>query len=89
MELVESLSKSLKRNKSDVNKLIEALGNVVSERCSELDSISVPRFGTIEAIKHKEAIEVNHDTDERMLLPPRIEVNFTASTVLKKQLNQS
>ena len=87
-ELVEKLSKSLDRNKSDINKLVEALSNVVIERCSELDSISVPRFGTIDAVKHNETVEVDESTGKRMLLPPRVEVEFTTSTVFKKRLNQ-
>jgi nucleoid DNA-binding protein len=88
-ELVDKLSKSLGRNKSDINKLLEALGNVVVERCSELDSISVPRLGTIEAVKHNESIDIDTSTGKRTLMPPRVEMQFTISNVLKKRLNQS
>lgn len=88
-ELVDKLSKSLGRNKSDINKLLEALGNVVVERCSELDSISVPRLGTIEAVKHNETIDIDSSTGKRTLMPPRVEMQFTISNVLKKRLNQS
>ena len=88
-ELVDKLSKSLGRNKSDINKLLEALGNVVVERCSELDSITVPRLGTIEAVKHCEKVETHSDTGKRTLVPPRIAMQFTTSNVLKKRLNQS
>ena len=87
-ELVDTLSKSLNRSKGDVNKLLEALGNVVVERCSELDSISVPRLGTIEAVKHNETIETDPTSGKRTLMPPRVEVLFTTSNVLKKRLNQ-
>ena len=87
-ELVEKLSKSLGRNKSDINKLLEALSNVIIERCSELDSISVPRFGTFEAVKHNETIEKDEASGKRILLPPRVEMQFTTSTVLKKRLDQ-
>lgn len=87
-ELVDKLSKSLGRSKSDINKLLEALSNVVVERCSELDSISVPRFGTIESVKHDEKIIVDKETGKRTLFPPHVEVQFTSSTVLKKNLNQ-
>ena len=86
-ELVDKLSKSLGRNKSDINKLLEALGNVVVERCSELDSISVPRLGTIEAVKHNESIDIDSSTGKRTLMPPRVEMQFTISNVLKKRLN--
>ena len=82
-ELVDTLSKSLGRSKSDINKLLEALSNVVGERCSELD-----RFGTIEAVKHNETIEEDKSTGKRTLMPPRMEMRFTPSTVLKKRLNQ-
>ena len=87
-DLVEKLSKSLNRNKGDINKLIEALSNVVKERCSELDSISLPRFGTLEAVNLKETIEVDEENGKRTLMPPRVEVHFTSSNILKKQLNQ-
>ena len=87
-ELVEKLSKSLNRDKSDINKLIEALSNVVVERCSELDSISVPRFGTIATVKHNETVEANKESGKRTLMPPRIEISFTTSNVLKKHLNR-
>lgn len=87
-DLVDKLSKSLGRNKTDINKLIEALSNVVKERCSELDSISVPRFGTLEAVNHRESIEVDRDTGKRTLMPPRVKVHFATSNILKKQLNQ-
>ena len=88
-EIVDTLSQSLGRSKSDINKLLEALSNVITERCSELDSISVPRFGTIEAVKHNETIEVEQEIEKRTLMPPRVEVRFTPSAVLKKRLNQS
>jgi nucleoid DNA-binding protein len=88
-ELVEKLSKSLGRSKSDINKLLEALSNVVTERCLELDSISVPGFGSFEAVNHKESIEIEKETGKRMLIPPRVEVEFVMSSVLKKKLNQS
>ena len=87
-ELVDTLSKSLGRSKSDINKLIEALSNVITERCSELDSISVPRFGTFEAVKHNETIEKDEESGKRILLPPRVEIQFTTSNVLKKRLNK-
>lgn len=87
--LVDRLAKSLKRDKNDINKLVEALSNVVTERCSELDSIVVPGFGTIEAVKHNESVETDRKSGKRMLLPPHIVMNFVGSNVLKKQLNQS
>ncbi|MBR6489266.1 MAG: HU family DNA-binding protein [Muribaculaceae bacterium] len=87
-ELVDALSKSLSRDKDDINKLLEALGNVVAERCSELDSISVPRFGTIAAVKHNESVETDKESGKRTLMPPHMEVSFTTSNVLKKHLNR-
>lgn len=87
-ELVEKLSGSLGRSKSDINNLLDALSNVVKERCSELDSITIPRFGTIEAVKHNETVETNAETGVRTLLPPRVKIDFIMSNVLKKELNK-
>jgi len=86
-EIAETLSKSLNRNKGDINKLLDALSNVTKERCSELDNIIIPRFGTIETIKHNEVVEVDPESGKRMLVPPHIDVQFSTSNVFKKKLN--
>lgn len=88
-ELVEKISEKLGRSKGDVNKLLEALSDVVRERCGDLDSIAIPGFGTFEAKKKNERVMVNPSNGKRMLVPPRISVNFKVSNVLKTRLKNN
>ncbi len=88
-ELVEKISEKLGRSKGDVNKLLEALSDVVRERCGDLDSIAIPGFGTFEAKKKNERVMVNPSNGKRMLVPPRISMNFKVSNVLKTRLKNN
>ncbi len=88
-ELVEKISMKLGRSKTDVNKLIEAFGEAVKERCGELDSIAIPSFGTFEAKKKNERVMVNPGNGKRMLVPPKITMTFKVSNVLKTRLKNN
>ena len=85
-DIIARLSQSLGRNKNDVSKLLDAFTATVKERCSELDTIAVPGFGSFEAKKKNERVVVNPGTGKRMLVPPKITVNFKVSNVLKNKL---
>ncbi len=88
-ELVDRIAAQLGRSKGDVSKLIDALTATVRERCGELDSIAVPGFGTFEAKKKNERIVVNPKGGQRMLVPPKIALNFKVSNVLKTRLKSN
>ena len=47
-KLIEKVARKLGRDKGDVTKLLEAFTSIVTTRCSELDSIAIPGFGTFE-----------------------------------------
>lgn len=83
---VNALAKSLKRDKEDVTKMIDALCNVVKTRCGELDSIAVPGFGSFEGKKREERV-LTLPSGKRMLVPPKITISFKTSNVLKNRLS--
>lgn len=84
-ELVELVAKRLGRNTTDVGHLVEALAEVIKTSCSQLDVVAVPGFGTFEAKKHPERVVNNPSNGRRMLVPPKITLNFKVSNVLKKR----
>ena len=88
-ELVEIISEKLGRSKSDVGKLATALCDVIEERCGALDSVAVPGFGTFEGKKKDERVMVNPSNGKRMLVPPKITLNFKVSNVLKTRLKNN
>ena len=85
-KLVETVATNLGRTTEDVNKLLEALANVLRTRCSELDSVFVPGFGTFEPKKRNERVMVHPSSGKRMLVPPKIVVGFKVSRVLQAKL---
>ena len=48
--------------------------------------IAVPGFGTFEGRKRNEAVVTDSATGKRRLEPPRVEVTFTMSNVLKNKI---
>lgn len=85
--LVARLATKLGKSKTDVSRLVEAFVGVVATRCAEMDSVSIPGFGTLEPVKHDEEIRVNPATGQRTLYPPKVEMSFQPSTILKNKLN--
>ena len=87
-KLIDKVARKLGRDKQDVAKLMEAFTSIVAARCSELDTIAIPGFGSFEPRKRNERIQYNPANGKRSLLPPRVTLNFKLSNVLKNKLKQ-
>jgi DNA-binding protein HU-beta/integration host factor subunit alpha len=48
----------------------------MSDHFQEDDSLMIPNFGTFEVKKKMERIMVNPSTGQRMLVPPKLVLNF-------------
>ena len=84
-QLIKELSKRLNRDEKDVNSLLSGFTNVLKDSLSKLDIIAIPGFGEFEALKKEEYISVDNASGKRVLNPPCIEINFNASSLLKKK----
>lgn len=85
-QLIKELSKRLNRDEKDVNSLLSGFTNVLKDSLSNLDIIAIPGFGEFEALRKEEYISVDEATEKKVLYPPCIEVNFNASSLLKKKM---
>lgn len=85
-KLVDTIAANLGRTPEDVSKLLDAFVGVLTARCSEMDSVHVPGFGTFEPKKRDERVMVNPSTGKRMLVPPKVAVGFKVSNVLKNKI---
>jgi len=65
-----------------VYQLIEAMGDSFQEG----DSVAIQNFGNFEVKKKLERIMVNPTTGQRMLVPPKLTLNFRISPTWKDQL---
>ena len=84
--IIEILSKRLGQNKAKIGNLLDGFTQAVKERCSDLDTISIPGFGSLEPKKRMERIAIHPSTGKRMLIPPKISVGFKPSALLKQKL---
>ena len=85
-KLVETVAANLGRSPKDVSKLLESFAGILRTRCSDLDSVVVPGFGTFEPMKRNERVMLQPSTGRRMLVPPKITLGFKVSNVLKTKL---
>ena len=73
---------SAKDTQTLVNNIINAMGDAFQED----NAVLVPNFGVFETKKKMERIMVNPATGQRMLVPPKLVLNFKPNQTLKEKL---
>jgi DNA-binding protein HU-beta/integration host factor subunit alpha len=71
-ELAQQTGYSPEDTQKMVNSVVEAMG----DHFQEDGTVLVPAFGTFEVKKKLERIMVNPSTGQRMLVPPKLVLNF-------------
>ena len=87
-ELTSELAKRLEKSQKDVSQLLEAAALTMKEEFSKGNSISFQGFGVFEIKKKEERIAVNPATQKRMVVPPKLVLNFKPSSILKEKLKE-
>jgi DNA-binding protein HU-beta/integration host factor subunit alpha len=85
-EFVAELSRRTGYKNSQAQKLLQNLMNAMGESFLEADSVQIPNFGTFEVKKKLERVIVNPTTGQRMLVPPKLVLNFKPNTTLKEKV---
>jgi len=70
----------------DTQKLVQDVFGVMGKRFEDGDSILVSGFGTFEVKKRLERIMVNPSTGQRMLVPPKLVLNFKPTAQVKEKI---
>lgn len=86
-QLTKILSEKLNRSQQDIENLFSAFAEVVTDACSNSDSVAIPRFGNINATLVPEYI--GESNGKKILFPPAISVNFVASTILCNKIKEA
>lgn len=81
-ELAQQTGFSLDDTQRMVNSVVEAMGDCFQED----DGVLVPTFGTFEVKKKMERIMVNPSTGQRMLVPPKLVLNFKPNVGWKERV---
>jgi DNA-binding protein HU-beta len=84
-EFTQELSKRTGCSIEETQDLIEGLIDVMSKGFQEgMSSVTIQSFGAFEVKKKMERISVNPSTQKRMLIPPKLVLNFRPSNKLKE-----
>lgn len=81
-ELASRTGFSVKDTQTLVNNIVNAMGDAFQED----NTVLVPNFGVFETKKKMERIMVNPASGQRMLVPPKLVLNFKPNQTLKEKL---
>ncbi len=81
-ELAQRMGYSSDETQKLVNSVIEAMG----DHFQESDSVLIPTFGTFDVKKKMERVMVNPSTGQRMLVPPKLVLNFKPNISWKERV---
>ncbi|SEM64482.1 integration host factor subunit alpha [Prevotella sp. ne3005] len=81
-ELAQRTGYSAEDTQRFVNSIVEAMG----DHFQESDNVVIPSFGSFEVKKKLERVMVNPSTGQRMLVPPKLVLNFKPHVSWKERL---
>lgn len=81
-ELASRTGFSAKDTQTLVNNIVNAMGDAFQED----NAVLVPNFGVFETKKKMERIMVNPASGQRMLVPPKLVLNFKPNQTLKEKV---
>ena len=85
-DFISELSQRLGYTQDDTQKMVRTLIDMMGERFLEGDTVTFPNFGTFDVKKRLERILVNPATGQRMLVPPKLVLNFKPVASIKEKL---
>lgn len=85
-EFINALAARLDLNAKEVQSLTKTFTNELADKLDEGRVLAIQGFGNFEVKKKLERVLVNPATKQRMLVPPKLTLNFKPSNVLKDKL---
>ena len=88
-EYIAELAQQSGYTQTDTQKRAAAVIEQMGDSFEEGNSVLIPNFGTFEVKKRLERIIVNPGTQQRMLVPPKLVLNFRPKESVKDKLNKA
>jgi DNA-binding protein HU-beta len=85
-EFIAELSQRSGYSQDDTKNLIKTLIDSMVDSFDENDPVNLTNFGTFEVKKRLERIFINPSTGQRMLVPPKLVLNFKPVASIKEKL---
>lgn len=87
-DFISALSHASERSLKDTQVLVNNLVAEISAQLEEGSQIAVQGFGTFEVKKKLERIFTHPTTGQKMLVPPKLVINFKSSGVLRERMQK-
>lgn len=84
-ELINEVAKRLNWTEESVEELLDTLSATIGEQLASGNNVSIQDFGVFETEKISEHIIVSSESDDRHLMPPKIDASFVPASHLKEQ----
>lgn len=88
-EFITALAEQIGSTEKDTSLFVEAFGAELADILDEGGVVTIQGFGNFEVKKKMERILSNPITKQRMLVPPKLVLNFKASPALKDKVNRN
>jgi DNA-binding protein HU-beta len=85
-EFIAELSQRSGYSQDDTKNLIKTLIDSMVDSFDENNPVNLTNFGTFEVKKRLERIFINPSTGQRMLVPPKLVLNFKPVASIKEKL---
>lgn len=86
-EFLASLSAKTGYNAKQTGQMVMDVIRSITDELVEENTVGITGFGTFEVKKKLERVLVNPSTKQRMLVPPKMVVNFKPNTGMKDKVN--
>lgn len=87
-DFMAEVSRRMGYSSKDTSALMAVLVSEIGDRLEEEQTIALQGFGAFEVKKKLERVVVNPTTQQRMLVPPKLAINFKPSPLLKEKINK-
>lgn len=88
-EYISALADQAGYTQSDTQKMVRTIIETMSQHLEDGDSVQLSNFGTFEVKKRLERIVINPSTQQRMLVPPKLVLNFKPVLAIKEDLKRT
>ena len=87
-EFIAELASRTGYTQADSQQMVRTVIEKMSADFDEGDTVQISGFGTFEVRKRLERVVVNPATQQRMLVPPKLVLNFKPITAIKENLKK-
>lgn len=87
-EYIAELAQKTGYTQTDTQKMVKAVVDKMLDVLIEEEAVSVAGFGTFEVKKRLERVVINPSTGQKMLVPPKLVLNFKPNAQIKEILKE-